>query len=121
METLTITDEVAKGLHNMANQLGLQPTQLLEKALQQFLREEASKKISQEEQYFRQQLSQLLAEYADQYIAMHNGQIIDSDANELELYLRIREKYPYTGILLKKVTPQTEEVWHVRSPRIKYH
>jgi hypothetical protein len=45
---------------------------------------------------------------------MHNGQVIDSDIDELALYLRIRQAYPLIGILFKKVTPEPEEIWHMR-------
>jgi hypothetical protein len=54
---------------------------------------------------------------AGQYIAMHEGQIIDSDADELTLYLRVRRRFPMVGVLIKQVTDKVEEIWALRSPR----
>jgi hypothetical protein len=62
----------------------------------------------------------LLDQYAGQFIAMHEGQVIDSDADELVLYLRVRKRFPLVGILIKQVAPVLEEIWVMRSPRLEY-
>jgi len=88
--------------------------------LRRYLRESAEKKIDVEEAHYKAQHQQLLQSYAGQVIAMHEGRIVDSDSDEVALYLRIRQRYPMVGILLKRVTPQPEVVWTIRSPRLQH-
>ena len=118
--TLSIAEETATGMRQVADNLGTTVEALADKAIRRYLRQEAEKKIRREEQHFRVQHAQLLDQHADQFIAMHEGQVIDSDANELALYLRIRQKFPMVGVLIRQVTPDIKDTWVVRSPRIEY-
>lgn len=117
--TLSIEEETAIGLGQVADNLGTTVEQLADKAIRHYLRQEAEKKIRREEQHFRVQHEQLLDQYAGQFIAMHEGKIVDSDSDELALYLRIRQRFPMVGVLIKQVTPNLEEVWVMRSPRLE--
>ena len=118
--TLSIAEETATGLEQVADNLGTTVETLADKAIRRYLRQEAEKKIRREEQHFRAQHTRLLDQYAGQFIAMHEGQVIDSDADELALYLRIRQRFPMVGVLIKQVTPALEEVWVMRSPHLEY-
>jgi hypothetical protein len=118
--TLSLPEETLSRLQQVADQLGENVTTLAEKAIHRYIREEADRKIEQEEVHYKAQHARLLQSHAGQYIAMHEGQVIDTDNNQWELYLRIRKIYPTTGILIKKVTPQVETVFHMRSPRLEY-
>lgn len=117
---LSIPEQTVSSLYKVADALGESPEILADRAIHQFLRQMAERKIAQEEEYFQTQHTQLLQDYANQTIAMHDGQVIDSDADELALYLRIRQQYPLIGILIKKVTAEPEEIWTIRSPRLEY-
>ncbi|MCP4423003.1 MAG: hypothetical protein GY803_00780 [Chloroflexi bacterium] len=119
--TLTLTKETVKNLQQTADNLGISSTNLAEKAIRQYLRREAAKKVRQEEIFYREQHERLLETHRGKYIALHNGQVIDQGDEELTLYLRIREKHPSLGILIKKVVPEVDEVWQLRSPRMEYH
>ncbi len=118
--TVTLTRETADGLHQAATQLGVSSTELAERAIRQYLRQESEKKVEQEETAYRQQHPQLLEQFVGQYIAMHKGDVIDHDADELRLYLRVRQQYPSTGVLIKHVSPRLETVWQIRSPKLEY-
>ena len=118
--TLSIAEETVVGLWQVADSLGTTIDTLADKAIRRYLRQEAERKIRREEQFFRTQHAQLLDQYAGKFIAMHEGRVIDSDADELTLYLRIRQRFPMVGILIKQVTPDLEEVWVMRSPRLEY-
>lgn len=115
-----MAEETAASLWQVADNLGITIEALVDKAIRCYLRQEAEKKIRREEQHFRAQHAQLLDQYAGQFIAMHEGRVIDSDADELALYLRIRQRFPMVGILVKRVTPALEEVWVMRSPHLEY-
>jgi hypothetical protein len=117
---LSIPEQTVSSLHKVADALGESPEILADRAIHQFLRQMAERKLAQEEEYFRTQHTQLLLDYPNQTIAMHDGQVIDSDADELALYLRIRQQYPLIGILIKKVATEPEEIWTIRSPRLEY-
>jgi hypothetical protein len=118
--TLQLAEETVSGLQHIANESGQDVTSLAELAIFHYLQQEADRKIDREEVYYKSQHPQLLQLYADHYIAMHEGQVIDTDRNELELFLRIRQQYPTTGILIKKVTSEPDILWHMRSPRLEY-
>ena len=120
MATLSIAEETVTGLWQAADSLGITIEVLTDRAIRRYLRQEAERKIRGEEQHFRAQHARLLDEYAGQFIAMHEGQVIDSDTDELALYLRIYQTHPMVGVLIKQVTPALEEVWVMRSPHLKY-
>ena len=81
-----------------ADSLGTTVEVLADKAIRRYLRQEAEKKIRREERRFCSQHAQLLDQYAGQFIAMHEGQVIDSDADDLALYLRVLQRFPLIGI-----------------------
>ena len=72
--------------------------------------------VAQEETAYQAQHAQLLTQFPGQFIAMHNGQVIDHDTDELALFLRVRRQFSQIGILIKHVTLEVEEVWQMRSP-----
>ncbi|NKQ36462.1 MAG: ribbon-helix-helix domain-containing protein [Chloroflexi bacterium] len=118
--TLTLPKETLEKLDSVAAQTGVTVSDLADKAIQQYLRREAERKIIREEEAYHAQHNQLLKQYHGQFIAMHEGQVVDHDMDELTLYLRIRQQYPQTGVLIKRVTSGPDEVWHMRSPRLEY-
>jgi len=60
MAILSIAEETAVGLEQVANNLGTAIEALANKAIRRYLRQEAEEKIRREEQYFRAQHAQLL-------------------------------------------------------------
>ena len=117
---LAVPEQTVNSLNQVASTLGESAEVLADKAITQYLRQVAERKIEREETYYRAQHPQLLAHYKGQYIAMHQGQVIDVDTDELALFLRIRQAYPLVGILIKQVSANSEEVWTIRSPRVEY-
>ncbi|MCZ7674147.1 MAG: hypothetical protein M5U34_46990 [Chloroflexi bacterium] len=120
--TLTLPQKTIDGLEQVAERMGVDLAELAGSALRQYLRREAEKKIAHEETAYRAQHNQLLAHYEGKFIALHDGQVIDSDLDEMKLYLRVRSQYPFLGILIKRVASEIDEVWFTRSPRLeRYH
>ena len=120
MTTISIKENTAIALQQIAQQTGASLDTLTERAIQQYLRREADRKIREEEESYRLQHEELLTSYDGRFIAMHKGQVIDNDEDELTLLLRVRKQYPHTGILIKKVSSEIDETWHVQTPRFTY-
>lgn len=76
-------------------------------------------KIRAEREAFERQYTALLADYANQYVALHHGQVIDHDPNLRTLHLRVFTKLGHTTVLLKKVTKEPERELVFRSPRFE--
>lgn len=119
LASIKLPQETLDGLDQMAELLGTNLSDLADIAIRQYLRREAEKKIAQEETAFQTQHSRLLAQYNGRFVAMHHAQVIDHDQDEPALYLRVRQKYPSIGILIKQVTPESDVVWHIHSPRLE--
>lgn len=60
---------------------------------------------------------ELMAQYAGEYVAVFQGQLIDHDQDETALLRRLDAQYPNDVVLMKKVRPLPEPVLHFRSPR----
>jgi hypothetical protein len=118
--SLPIAERTANSLWWVAEDQGITPEALADKAIRVYLFQEAERKIDREEQHYRAQHAELLLKYAGQFVAMHEGRVVDSDPDELALFLRICERFPMIGVLIKRVTDQPDLVWMVRSPRIEY-
>lgn len=118
--TVTIRDQVARQLTKVANEQALSPEALVEKAIRELLRVEADRILAREMEAFRVLHPVLLQQYPKQYVGIRQGQLIDHDADQLALYLRLDEQYPDEVILLKQVCPSIEEVYTIRSTQVSF-
>jgi hypothetical protein len=105
-------------LRTIAREEGTTPQDLAEKAIRRFLRQEARRRIRQEEDAFRAMHDELRDLYADQYVAVLRGHVIDHDLDQLALLGRVEELHPEAPVLIRQVTPEFEEVYTFRSPRV---
>lgn len=112
--TLTIAEDTAMGLQLAADELGVSMEEVAEGAFRRYLRQDAERKIEREEIVYHSRREELLTRFSGQYIAMHRGEVIDSDRDEVALYVRVQQKHPTVGILIKRVDG-AEDVWVIRS------
>jgi hypothetical protein len=115
---LTLSESATNQLRRLAETSGATAEELAEQAVRQFLRDETGRALLQESAAFQAMHSDLLLKYAGAYVAVYNGQVIDHDADQLALVLRIEDQYRDAPVLIKQVTPDLNETYHVRSPRL---
>lgn len=89
---------------------------LAEAALLPAADEEAA--MVQEEAAYRAMHAELMAQYAGEYAAIHQGRLIDHDRDELALLRRLDTHYPDDVVLMKQVRPLPESELRFRSPRL---
>jgi len=60
----------------------------------------------------------LLAQFAGEFIALKEGQVVDHDADQLALAERVGKQHATEVVLIKQVLPDSPSVLHYRSPRM---
>lgn len=60
----------------------------------------------------------LIEHYLGEYVALHQGQVVDHDHNQIVLADRIESAYPDHVVLIRQVQPQLPPPLLVRSPRL---
>ncbi len=131
MLTVTLKPDLAEQVTRLAgssNQASIDA--FIDQALRKHLKPKSSltrlaletspeSKIRAEKAAFEKQHAALLAHYANQYVAFHNGQVIDHDSDLRTLHLRVFKQLGHTTVLLKKVTTEPERELVFRSPRFE--
>ncbi len=77
----------------------------------------ADEKFRREQQAFRRLLPELLSKYRDRYVAIHEGQVVESGADQIEVAERAYARFGYIPILVTLVTDEPRPVIRVPSPR----
>ena len=88
------------------------------RALSSYLDHLEWEKLEAEMVAFRSQLPALLAVYPDQYVAVHEGLVIDHDADLRVLHGRVYARMGSVPVLLQKVTAEPASDILVRGPRL---
>lgn len=115
---LAISPGTMMQLTTIAKEEGTTPQILGEKAIRRYLRHEIRRKIQREEDAFRAMHAELLNTHLGQWVAVHRGHLVDSDTDLLALFQRIEQHYAETPVLIRQVTPEPEEIYVFRSPRV---
>ncbi|MCA9965012.1 MAG: hypothetical protein KC423_12235 [Anaerolineales bacterium] len=106
--TITIPQSLYQRVHELANRRNLPVATLLETAVslaEAQPHDPATTALAQEEAAYRAQHPTLLANYPGQYVAIHQGQLIDHDPDELTLLHRLDATHPTQVVLMKRVEP----------------
>jgi hypothetical protein len=122
MDTLTLQRrETVDRLEQIATEQGTAAEELLDVAVREFLDKVAHQKIRAESAAFREMHAQLVAKYPGEYVAIHNGKVVDHDPDVRTLHLRVRQRYGRLPILLRQVTEKVEQRDLVfRSPKLEH-
>ncbi|MCB8945977.1 MAG: hypothetical protein H6658_19700 [Ardenticatenaceae bacterium] len=120
--TLTIPDKLYRRAQQVARMKQQDVSEVLVEAIQltdvgegSLERETA---VAREEAAFQQLHPKLWQQYPGQYVAIHDGQLVDHDTDQVTLFLRMREQYPDEFVWIAPVQPQAQEEYHIRSPRL---
>lgn len=119
MTQLAVSDTVISMLKHVAEARGTTTQNLAEQAIRDFLEHDTERQLQQEADAYRAMHGSLLPAYGGQYVAIYRGQMIDHDADQLALYLRIDQRFPNDPVLIRQVLPDPEEVYTFRSPTIE--
>jgi len=120
MLQIAIEETSMRQLEKAATERGDSPASLVAEIIRRFLREEARRKMQREIEAFTAMHPELWKRYPNAYVAVYQGQVVDHDVNQLDLYQRIEEKYPHDVVLIRQVLPEVERVYNLRSPRVEY-
>ncbi|MBI1298694.1 hypothetical protein GC175_27485 [bacterium] len=63
-------------------------------AIRKYVRDLERQALIREQEAYQRQHSQLVGDYLGQYVAFHQGQLIDWDKDERALMIRVRQRYP---------------------------
>lgn len=89
-----------------AHQIGID--RLLTEAIRRYLWELDRRKISEESQIYQQRHAELKAQYLGQFIAMHDGQIVDHDREVAALHQRVRQRFGWKPVMITLVEEVAE-------------
>ena len=87
------------------------------RALSSYLDDFEWEKLRAEMDAFQGQLPALMARYHDEYVAMHEGQVIDHDPDLRTLHSRVYAVMGSVPVLLQKMTDMPTPDILVRGPR----
>ncbi len=119
MSTITLQPQLMEQVEQVASERAVRPGELLETAVRTYLRQLDREKIRAEAEAFRSMHAELAEKYLGQYVAIHNGKVIDHDEDFQSLHSRIRQRFGRQPVLLRRVEAEPERVWLFRSPRFE--
>lgn len=83
--------------------------ELLDKVVTEYLDTVAHQKMRAESTAFVELHPELVTKYLGDYVAIHNSEVVDHDADARTLHLRIRKQFGRTPVLLRQVTKEAEQ------------
>ena len=119
MTTVTLNPDLVQQIENLSSKEDSDAQSFVERAVRAYLVQIQREKIRTETEAFNAQVKMLHAKYAGQYVAIHQGKVIDSDSDLRTLHLRVYELVGRTPVLLKRVMSEPEREIVFRSPRLE--
>lgn len=120
---LTIPDEMYQVAQRIARASRRDVAEVLVEAIdladtQELPDETLTSSIDREEAAFRRLHPALRRKYLGQYVAIHGGELVDHDTDQVALYLRVKDNFPNRFVWIAPVREKPEEEYVMRSPRL---
>jgi hypothetical protein len=116
--TITLQEpSLVEEVQRVTEQEGLDSAAFLAEAVRRHLATYRQKKIAVEtEAWYRLPVAER-KKYQGKYVAVYQGQVVDSDPDQLTLFYRVRDRFGRQTILITEGGDQPIPVYRVRSPR----
>ncbi len=119
MTTITLKPNLVKQIERMAHTVGIDTSALVNNAIREHIIHLRREKLEAEINAFELMHEDLKAQYLGNFVAVYDGQVVDSDEEFEALFLRVREQLGPVPVLIRQVgnKPQTE--FRFRSPKLE--
>ena len=117
--TITLDEELVARLRYAAEWKGIPFEEAAGNAVTEYLGRFGIEKIKAEQAIFEKMRSALLEKYRGQYVAVHNGQVVESAPDLRSLHHQVFARFGFTPILHIQVTDEPERELVMRSPRLE--
>lgn len=111
MRTVAVEPELYQRVQEAAQAYNASVEDILTEAVRRYLWELDRQKVSEESRVYREQHAQLKPRYLGQYIAMHDGQVIDHDPDFIALRQRVRERFGRAPVMITLVEESAERTF----------
>jgi hypothetical protein len=120
MTTIEVSMDAAleESLEQIAAEQGTSVEKVLNDLAKQYVRQARRAKIDQEFQAYQAMHPQLKEKMLGKHVAIHDGQLIDSDSDAMKLVARVQEQFGHIPILFVQVEDQPIREFVIRSPRL---
>jgi hypothetical protein len=108
MGEIILHEPLASQLRQQAEAEGVKVESLIESALRHYRFQSQRRKIDAESVWWQGVASDVRAQYAGEFVAIHNQSVIDHDRDEEALRKRIRSKYGKTAVLITPAAGRRE-------------
>ena len=93
--------------------------EIINQAVERYLDYLSEQQLEAEIQAFEQMYAHLKTRYLGQYVAIHNGALVDTDVDCETLFLRIQKQYGDLTVLIRQVGETPDEVYHFHGTRLE--
>lgn len=116
MSEIILGEPLASQIREAAETQGIAVENLIEAAFHHYRFQAQRAKLDAEAQWWRGVAVEKRAQYAGEYIAIHNRKVVDHDPDEEPLRQRIRAQYGKTAVLITPSEGRRE--WRSVSTRL---
>ena len=121
--TLTVPDPVYRRAEELAHSSHRPVNEVLREHIQwglpRFHISKDSPAMEREVAAYEAMHAQLWEQYANQYVGLHQGSVVDHDHDKVALLMRIRKQYPNQVVLIRQVLPDLPKPFIFRSVRVE--
>ena len=106
--TVTISADVLERLQQAAEWKGVTLEEAADKAVLDYFYQYAYEKVVQEQAVFEEMRTELVKKYRGQYVAVHNGKVVEHAADLGTLTRQVYARYGHTPMLRIQVTEEPQ-------------
>ncbi len=117
---VTIPPDLVEQIREFVQEKRISVEEFVSQAIQEQLERLADQKLAAEGRAFVAMHQQLVKQYLGQFVAIHNGQVVDADADFAALLLRVQDRFGRVPVLIRQVGAASVVELRAPSPRLEW-
>lgn len=119
MSTITLEPTLQSRLEQLAQATGKSTDDIVNEALGEHLDRLSTQQLEAEIEAFEKMYPDLKQKYYGRFVAIANGQVVDTAEDFENLFLRVQARFGNLPVLIRQVGDTPTQEWRFRSPRLE--
>ena len=117
--SIALQPDLVERVRQITRSKGATVQDFVNQAVREHLEQLDDQKLEAKAQAFERMHPQLLRQYLGQFVAVHEGQVVDADVDFEALFLRLQKRLGDVPVLIRPVNAEPTLELRAPSPRLK--